>query len=135
MSPLDLRKIVVDAMQEILVPDLQEIKHRISILEMEIKNLDTKFLTLEAKLSSFREEFNTKLTSFREEFKSEIRRLDEKIDSLGIQLNQRISSLEEKMDQRMDSMERQIQTNREDYKLAVNLHERIAALEARFSAN
>lgn len=105
MSPLDLRKIVIDAIQEILVPDIQEIK-------------------------------------------SDIHRLDEKIANQGIQLNQRIDSLDQRIDflegnihtfreefrHWVNSLERQIEIHREDYKLAVNLHERIAALEARLSA-
>ena len=131
MSPLDLRKIVAEVIKEILVPDLQEIKHRISILEMEVKNLDIKIMATDAKLTSFREEFNSKSTSFRDEFKADIRRLDEKIVSLEEKMDQRMDSLEK----RMDSLERQIHLNRDDYKLALSLHERIAALEARVSSH
>ena len=54
-----------------------------------------------------------KLDDLRIEVRSEFRRLDEKVDSLDKRVNQRLDSLEKQLD------------------LAIDIHERLAALEAK----
>ena len=83
-----------------------------------------------------------KIDSFREEFRTEIRRLDQRIDSLKESLEKQIDSFREefrteinRLDQRIDSLEKQMQVTREDFKLAIDLHERIASLEAKLSSH
>lgn len=87
MAIVDVRKVI----QELVVPELQEIKSGIKIINSEIKRLDEK------------------IDSFREEFRSEIKRLDERINGL----------------------EREVRVTREEFKLAIEIHERLAAVEAR----
>ncbi len=67
------------------------------------------FRTIQSEIHRLDDKFN----SFREEFRSEIRRLDNRIDSL----------------------EKQIQVIREDFKLALDIHERLAALEAKIQSH
>ncbi|CUS98443.1 hypothetical protein [Candidatus Chrysopegis kryptomonas] len=121
MPKVDVKKII----QELIVPELQDIKSSISELRTEIKRLDEKVdiemkrietkLTssnneirseigvLRAELESFKNETNTKfdslrkeLESFKNEFRTEIKRLDEKID-IAIQIRERLAALETKV--------------------------------------
>lgn len=87
MSAVDFKKII----QEMVVPELQEIKTKVSMIEVEI------------------------------------RRLDEKIDNVGKRLDQRIDSV----GQRIDALERQVISIRDEFKLAIDIHERLAAVEAK----
>jgi len=121
MPKVDVKKII----QELIVPELQDIKSSISEFRTEIKRLDEKVdiemkrietkLTssnneirseigvLRAELESFKNETNTKfdslrkeLESFKNEFRTEIKRLDEKID-IAIQIRERLAALETKV--------------------------------------
>ena len=140
---INLQKII----EEVLVPGVQDIRLRVTAMETELKRMNDKFDNqgiqlndkidtqcdqLNAKIDHYYEQLNTKIEgqgnkidSFREEFRSELRRLDQRIDSQG----ERFDSLEG----RFDSLEKQLQMNREDFKLAIDLHERIATIEAKLS--
>lgn len=153
---IDLRKII----EEVLVPGIQDIRLRVTAIEAELKRtndkMDNQSIQLNAKIDSQGDQLNAridnsigqlnaridhhyeqlntkiesqgnKIDSFREEFRSELRRLDQRIDSQG----ERFDSLEG----RFSSLEKQIQLNREDFKLAISIHERLAAVEARLASH
>ena len=84
MAATDIEKIF----QELVVPELREIKLEVRGLQTEIKRLDEK-------IDSFRNEMRTEIGSLRKEMRTEIRRLDEKID-IAIQIRERLSALESK---------------------------------------
>ncbi len=71
---VDVKKIF----QEIVVPELREIKLEVRGVQTEIRRLDEK------------------IDSLRTEMRTEIRQLDEKID-IAIQIRERLAALENKM--------------------------------------
>ena len=77
---VDVKRII----QEMVVPDLREIKSRLATLEVEIK------------------------------------RLDEKVDG-GLR----------RLDEKTDSLKEDVRGLREEFRLAIDIHERLAALEAK----
>ena len=113
---IDLRKLIED----VLVPGIQEIRLKVGSIESELKRLDAKIDNQGIQLNTKIDQLNAKIDSFQGEFRSEIRRLDQRITSQG---------------ERFDSLEKQIQLNREDFKLAISIHERLAAVEARIAAH
>ena len=100
---MDVRKVI----QELVVPELRELKAEIKTVHTEIKRLDekidsyrqesqTEFRRLDEKLDSHRQESQTDSASLRNEMRSEFKRLDEKID-LSLQIRERLVALEAKM--------------------------------------
>ena len=71
---------------------------------------------------------------------SEIKRLDEKIDNVRSEvdekfkrLDERIDNLDRKFSAQIDMLREEVRFIRDDFKLAISLHERIAALEAKIN--
>ena len=87
---------IKQAIQELIVPDLREIKSDVKGLQSEIKRLDEKIdaqgARLDDKISSLRNE----MLSLRNEILSEFRRLDERVD-LTVHVRERLMSLETRM--------------------------------------
>ena len=80
---------IKQAIQELIVPDLRDIKSEVKGLQTEIKRLDEKIDAQGAKLDD-------KISSLCNEMLSEFRRLDEKID-LTVHVRERLMSLETRM--------------------------------------
>ena len=80
---------VKQAIQELIVPDLREIKSDVKGLQSEIKRLDEKIDAQGARLDD-------KISSLRNEMLSEFRRLDEKVD-LTMHVRERLVSMETRM--------------------------------------
>ena len=87
---------VKQAIQELIVPDLRDIKSEVKGIQIEIKRLDEKIdaqgARFDDKISSLRNE----MLSFRNEMLSEFRRLDERVD-LTVHVRERLMSLETRM--------------------------------------
>ena len=166
-AALDLRKVI----EEILVPGIQDIRLKVSTIEVEIRRLDEKIdnlrgefrsdiLRLEEKIDGLQKEFRSdilrldeKIDGFRGESRSDTLRLDQKIDSFQGEsrsdtlrldekiatqwesLNDKIAGQDAKWDERFRSLAKQIEMNREDFRLAIDIHERLAAVEAKLSSN
>ena len=124
---IDLRRIIED----VLVPGIQEIRLKVSAMDTKIDHQDAQLKArmdqLDAKIDNQNSQFQARIesqgntiNSFRGEILAEIRRLDQKIDSFG---------------ERFDFLGKQLQLNREDFKLAISIHERLAAVEARIAAH
>ena len=96
--------------QELIVPELKEIKGDQKTLHVEISRLDQKidagFVQVNQKIDSGIVRLDEKIDAFRNEVRSEIRRVDEKIDS-------GLARLDEKIE------------------IAMQIRERLAALESR----
>ena len=75
--------------QELVVPELREMKAEMKGLQIEIKRLDEKIDAQGAR-------FDDKLSSLRNEMLSEFRRLDERVD-LTVHVRERLVSLETRM--------------------------------------
>ena len=80
---------IKQAIQELIVPDLRDIKSEVKGLQIEIKRLDEKIDAQGAKLDD-------KISSLRNEMLSEFRRLDERVD-LTVHVRERLMSLETRM--------------------------------------
>ena len=105
---------IKQAIQELIVPDLRDIKSEVKGLQIEIKRLDEKIdaqgAKLDNKISSLRNEIDThnaklddkisslrnEMLSLRNEMLSEFRRLDERVD-LTVHVRERLMSLETRM--------------------------------------
>ena len=77
---------IKQAIQELIVPDLRDIKSDVKGIQSEIERLDEKIDAQGAKLDD-------KISSLRNEMLSEFRRLDEKVD-LTVHVRERLVSLE-----------------------------------------
>jgi len=102
---------IKQAIQELIVPDLRDIKSEVKGLQSEIKRLeekidlqsakldekiDTQGAKLDNKIEAYNAKLDDKISSLRNEMLSEFRRLDEKID-LTVHVRERLVSLEARM--------------------------------------
>ncbi len=85
LMAVDVKQVI----QELIVPELREIKSEVKGLQIEIKRLDEKIDAQGAR-------FDDKLSSFRNEMLSEFRRLDERVD-LTVHVRERLVSLKPPM--------------------------------------
>ena len=85
MAPVDVKQLI----QELVVPELREIKAEVKVLQTEIKRLEEKIDLQGTRLEE-------KIVSLRNEMLTEFRRLDEKID-LTLHVQERPISLETRM--------------------------------------
>jgi len=88
--------------------------------------------TLQGQIENARVEAHGNMETLR----SEIRRLDEKIDSGYKSLNEKIEGVNKRidgLDKRIDGLEEQIRNLRAEVLSTVDVHERIAAIEAKLS--
>ena len=100
-----IRKII----QELIVPDLKEIKGKVTVLEERINSTKNE---LKADISSVKNELKAdigrlegridsldeKVDSVKNELKADIGRLDDRIDSLDEKMDTKITALSEKVD-------------------------------------
>jgi predicted nucleic acid-binding Zn-ribbon protein len=91
---VDVKRII----QEMVVPDLHEIKTRLATMVVEIQRLDEK-----------------------------IDRLDEKIDTV----KEDVRNLRQEFRMEADGMKADIRGIREEVRVAIDVHERLATLEAK----
>ena len=102
---------VKQVIQELIVPDLREIKSEVKGLQSEIKRLEEKIdlhstrldekidaqgAKLDNKIEAYNAKLDDKISSLRNEMLSEFRRLDERID-LTVHVRERLMSLETRM--------------------------------------
>ncbi len=91
---LEVKKII----QELIVPELQEIKAQQRTTAIEIKRLDEK------------------IDNLHQQFVSEIKDLDAKMDSIN---------------EKVEDVKEEIRNLRDEFRITITLHERIASLEAK----
>lgn len=106
---VDIRQVI----QELVVPELKDLRGAVDRVQVEIKRLDEKS-------DALRNELTVKIDACRTETVAEIRRLDERIDNLDSKLGAKFDSLDTKigaLDERLSE--------------AIDIRERLAALEAR----
>ena len=86
--------------QELVVPELREMKAEMKGLQIEIKRLEEKIdlqsTRLDEKIDAQGAKFDDKISSLRNEMLSEFRRLDERVD-LTVHVRERLVSLETRM--------------------------------------
>ena len=86
--------------QELVVPELREMKAEMKGLQIEIKRLEEKIdlqsTRLDEKIDAQGAKFDDKISSLRNEMLSEFRRLDERVD-LTVHVRERLVSLETPM--------------------------------------
>ena len=103
-------KSVIQAMQDFLAPRLGALDGKMDALNGRMDGLDAK------------------LDAFRETMHAEIRRLDQGIESLQHEMQTRIDSVQHEMHTRFEGLEKR-------FDMAVTLHARLAALEAKVGHN
>jgi chromosome segregation ATPase len=109
MAAMGVYDQIKSAFQDIIAPELHHIRGDIRVLDQKLVGLDQKIDGLDARLTS-------KLDSLKAELISEIRRVDTRIDGVHTRIDG--------VDTRIDGLDRDIRT-------AIDVRERLAALEAR----
>ncbi|MEW6104353.1 MAG: hypothetical protein AB1630_11170 [bacterium] len=108
-----MRKLI----QELILPELESIKAKVENLGVEIRRLDEKIEGTKAELLS-------EIRRLDEKIEVNYKRLDEKIDSVFYRLDEKITGLRAETSLNYQRLEEKIE-------LAIDIHERLAALEAR----
>ncbi len=87
---------VKQALQDIVAPEIREVRGEIEGLRTEIRRLDERIDGLDGRIGGLDEKLVSKIDSLRSEVTTEIRRLDEKI-VIGLELREKIAALEAKI--------------------------------------
>ena len=115
---------VKQAIQELIVPDLREIKSEVKGLQTEIKRLEEKIDLQSARLD--------------EKIDAQGAKLDNKIEALGVRLDEKIDAQGARVDDKISSLRNEMlsEFRRLDEKvdLTVHVRERLVSLEARMAA-
>ena len=106
---VDVKKII----QELVVPELKDIKAEIATMKVEIKRLDEK-------IDGSGKRLDERLSS-----------LDEKLGGAGKRLEEKMDGMGKRLDEKMDSLREEVRNLREEFHLAIDIHERLASLEAK----
>ena len=111
---------VKQVIQELIVPELREMKAEMKGLQIEIKRLDEKIDAQGTKLDNRIEALGV--------------RLDEKIDAQGARLDDKISSLRNEMLSLRNEILSEFRRLDERVELTVHVRERLMSLETRMAA-
>ena len=114
---------VKQAIQELIVPDLREIKSEIKGLQSEIKRLEEKIDLHSTRLD---EKIDTQGAKLDNKIEALGVRLDEKIDAQGARFDDKISSLRNEMLSEFRRLDERVD-------LTVHVRERLVSLEARMA--
>ncbi|OGX05692.1 MAG: hypothetical protein A3G87_04930 [Omnitrophica bacterium RIFCSPLOWO2_12_FULL_50_11] len=120
MAAVDVKKII----QDLVVPELHEIKTKLATVEVEIRRLDQK---IDTKIASLDQKIDTKIAGLEQKIDTKIAGLEQKIDSVAQKMDSKIAGLEQKI----DSVKEELRHLRSEFHLAVEIRERLAALEAK----
>ena len=115
---------IKQAIQELIVPDLRDIKSEVKGLQTEIKRLEEKIDLQSARLD---EKIDTQGAKLDNKIEALGVRLDEKIDAQGARVDDKISSLRNEMLSEFRRLDEKID-------LTVHVRERLVSLEARMAA-
>ena len=115
---------IKQAIQELIVPDLREIKSDVKGLQSEIKRLEEKIDLQSARLD---EKIDTQGAKLDNKIEALGVRLDEKIDAQGARVDDKISSLRNEMLSEFRRLDERVD-------LTVHVRERLVSLEARMAA-
>ena len=115
---------VKKALQDVIAPELHEIRG-------EVRRLDQKIDGVDARLTSKLDSLDQKIDTVDARLSTRFGALDNKIDNMNERLTARIDSLRNevisevrRVDSRIDGMDRELRT-------AIDIRERLTALEAR----
>ena len=122
---------VKQAIQELIVPELREIKSDVKGLQSEIKRLEEKIDLHSARLD---EKIDTQGAKLDHKIEALGVRLDEKIEAQGARFDDKISSLRNEMLSLRNEMLSEFRRLDERVDLTVHVRERLVSLEARMAA-
>jgi hypothetical protein len=131
------------AFRDIIAPELQVLRGDIQRLDQRFDSVDQRFDSVDQRFDSIDQRFAgvyQRFDSLQQTFEQRFQGLNEKIDDLDVRLNVRIDSLRtetvsmkgellaeiRRVDTRIDGVDRELRT-------AIDIRERLAALEARRS--
>ena len=121
---------VKQVIQELIVPELREMKAEMKGLQSEIKRLDEKIEAQGAKLDNKIEALGVRLD---EKIEAQGAKLDNKIDAQGARVDDKISSLRNEMLSLRNEMLSEFRRLDERVDLTVHIRERLVSLEARMA--
>lgn len=134
MTAHNITNIMKKLLQELIVPDIHEIKNEIRGLDGRINSLenlmmnfikttDTRFNVLERESVNLRDDIKI--------FKEEIKSLREETNNVRGALSADINNLRGALCADINNAREDIRSLKAEFRLAIDLHERIATLEAR----
>ncbi len=127
MARMGVYEQITKAFQDIVAPEIHELRGEIRRLDQKIdgvdQGLDQRFTILDQKLDGVDTRLTVKLDALDEKIENVDARLNIKLDALRTEVVAEIRRL----DARIDGMDRELRT-------AIDIRERLAALEARRSA-
>ena len=123
---------VKQAIQDMIIPEFRTLGSEIKRLDEKIDGMDRR---LNEKIDGMDRRLNEKIDGLDE-------RLNDRIDELDKNLNWKITELDKRLNERMNGLEEKISSEtavlkdqfvffREELKLAIDIHERLAKVEAR----
>ena len=126
---------VKQVIQELIVPDLREIKSEVKGLQTEMKRLEEKIDLHSARLD---EKIDTQGAKLDNKIEALGVRLDEKIDAQGAKLDNKIEAYNAKLDDKISSLRNEMLSEfrrlDERVDLTVHVRERLVSLETRMAA-
>jgi len=111
MAPVGVYDQIKRAFQDIVAPELQALRGEIRVVDQRIVGLDQKIVGLDQKIDGVDARLTVKIDGLRAELLAEIRRVDTRINGV---------------DARIEGLDHGLRT-------AIDIRERLAALEARRS--
>ena len=114
---MDIRK----TLEDVIAPGLQAINGK-------MEAVDTRIGALHAEMRSELHRLDEKVGNLD-------KRLSERIDGLDDRLSGKIDGLDERLSGKMSGLEENIRHTREDFRMAIDMHERIAKIEVKLAMN
>ena len=160
MAPMGVYDQIKKAFQDIVAPELHALRGEIRVLDQRIVALDEKLEhkisaldeKLEHKISALDEKLEHKISALDEKLEHKISALDEKLDHKVGALDQKLDAVEDRLTIRIDALGAQVASHRaellaelrrvdnridsvdRELRTAIDVRERLAALEARLPA-
>ncbi|MEK6728895.1 MAG: hypothetical protein AABY76_02595 [Planctomycetota bacterium] len=116
---------VKQALQDVVAPEIKA-------LQIEIKRLDEK---IDNRFASLDEKMETRIASLDEKVDTRFASLDEKIDTRFISLDGKVDSLRREMIAEIGRLDDKVDNLDEKIDIAIQIRERLAALEARLTSH
>jgi hypothetical protein len=131
---LNIYQNLKQAIQDVIAPEMQRLFGEIKAQNGEIKALAAEIRAVQQQLELFQSFTNRQFDVVDKRLDSLKADMDQRFSSLKTDMDQRFGSLKadiDGLDKRIDSLDKRIDGLAGDWRLSLDVHERLAALEAR----
>jgi hypothetical protein len=124
---LNIYQNLKQAIQDVIAPEMQQLCGDIKAQNREIKAQSSEIAALRQELTPFESFVNRQFEAIDSRFDTLKRDIDRRFDTTDHVVSQRFSAV----DMRLDGIDKRINALASDWRLSLDVHERLAALEAR----